>query len=118
MTSVSQRTSYKLRKEVSQKLNKLPMSYFDKQNTGDILSIITNDIDTIQLNLNGSATQLVSSIVTIIGIFIMMCSINVTLAILTALVLPVASIVVMIIVKKSQKHFVNQQKYLDRKSVV
>ena len=112
MTSVSQRTSYKLRKEVSQKLNKLPMSYFDKQNTGDILSIITNDIDTIQLNLNGSATQLVSSIVTIIGIFVMMCSINVTLAILTALVLPVASIVVMIIVKKSQKHFVNQQKYL------
>ena len=112
MTSVSQRTSYKLRKEVSQKLNKLPMSYFDKQNTGDILSIITNDIDTIQLNLNSSATQLVSSIVTIIGIFVMMCSINVTLAILTALVLPVASIVVMIIVKKSQKHFVNQQKYL------
>ena len=112
MTSVSQRTSYKLRKEVSQKLNKLPMSYFDKQNTGDILSIITNDIDTIQLNLNGSATQLVSSIVTVIGIFVMMCSINVTLAILTALVLPVASIVVMILVKKSQKHFVNQQKYL------
>lgn len=112
MTSVSQRTSYKLRKEVSQKLNKLPMSYFDKQNTGDILSIITNDIDTIQLNLNGSATQLVSSIVTIIGIFVMMCSINVTLAILTALVLPVASVIVMLIVKKSQKHFVNQQKYL------
>ncbi len=112
MTSVSQRTSYRLRKEVSQKLNKLPMSYFDKQNTGDILSIITNDIDTIQLNLNSSATQLVSSIVTIIRIFVMMCSINVTLAILTALVLPVASIIVMLIVKKSQKHFVNQQKYL------
>jgi len=112
MTSVSQRTSYKLRKEVSQKLNKLPMSYFDKQNTGDILSIITNDIDTIQLNLNSSATQLVSSIVTIIGIFVMMCSINVTLAILTALVLPVASVIVMLIVKKSQKYFVNQQKYL------
>jgi ATP-binding cassette subfamily B protein len=112
MTSVSQRTSYRLRKEVSQKLNKLPMSYFDKQNTGDILSIITNDIDTIQLNLNSSATQLVSSIVTIIGIFVMMCSINVTLAILTALVLPVASVIVMLIVKKSQKYFVNQQKYL------
>jgi len=112
MTSVSQRTSYKLRQEVSKKLNKLPMSYFDKQNTGDILSIITNDIDTIQLNLNSSATQLVTSIVTVIGIFIMMCSINVTLAILTALVLPVASIIVMLIVKKSQKYFVNQQKYL------
>lgn len=112
MTSVSQKTSYKLRKEVSHKLNRLPMSYFDKQSTGDILSIITNDIDTIQLNLNGSATQLVSSIVTVIGIFIMMCSINVTLAILTALVLPIASVIVMFIVKKSQKHFVNQQKYL------
>lgn len=112
MTSVSQKTSYKLRKEVSHKLNRLPMSYFDKQSTGDILSIITNDIDTIQLNLNQSATQLVSSIVTVVGIFIMMCSINVTLAILTALVLPIASVIVMLIVKKSQKHFVNQQKYL------
>ena len=112
MTGVSQRTSYKLRKEVSQKLNKLPMSYYDKQNTGDILSIITNDIDTLQLNLNQSATQLVSSIVTLIGIFIMMCTINITLAIITALVIPVASIIIMFIAKKSQKHFVNQQKYL------
>ncbi len=112
MTSVSQRTSYKLRKEVSKKLNKLPMGYFDKQNTGDILSIITNDIDTLQINLNQSATQLITSIVTVIGIFIMMCSINVTLAIVTALVLPVASIIVMLIVRKSQKYFVNQQNYL------
>ena len=112
MTHVSQRASYKLRKEISHKLNKLPMSYYDKQNTGDIMSVITNDIDTLQLNLNQSATQLVSSIVTLIGIFIMMCTINITLAIITALILPVASIIVMIIVKKSQKHFVNQQKYL------
>ena len=112
MTHVSQRASYKLRKEISHKLNKLPMSYYDKQNTGDIMSVITNDIDTLQLNLNQSATQLVSSIVTLIGIFIMMCTINVTLAIITALILPVASIIVMIIVKKSQKHFVNQQNYL------
>lgn len=88
------------------------MSYFDKENTGDILSIITNDIDTLQLNLNQSATQLVTSIVTVIGIFIMMCTINITLAIVTALVLPFASIFVMFIVSKSQKHFINQQKYL------
>jgi len=114
MTGISQRTSYKLRKEVSNKLSKLPMSYFDSQDTGDILSTITNDIDTIQLNLNGSATQLVSSIVTVVGIFIMMCSINVTLALVTALVLPVASIIVMLIVKKSQKHFKKQQDYLAR----
>ncbi len=112
MTSVSSRTCYKLRKEVSIKLNKLPMSYFDKQNTGDTLSIITNDIDTLQMSLNSSLTQVVSSIVTLIGIFIMMCSINVTLAIITALVLPVASTIVLIIVGKSQKHFINQQKYL------
>ena len=112
MTGISQKTSYKLRREVSNKLNKLPMSYFDKQDTGDILSIITNDIDTIQLNLNSSATQLITSLVTVIGIFIMMCSINITLAIVTALVLPLASIVVMFIAKKSQKHFVNQQNYL------
>ena len=114
MTGISQRTSYKLRKEVSNKLTKLPMSYFDTQDTGDILSTITNDIDTIQLNLNGSATQLLSSIVTVVGIFIMMCSINVTLSLVTALVLPVASIIVMLIVKKSQKHFKNQQDYLAR----
>lgn len=112
MTHVSQRASYRLRKKISQKLNKLPMHYYDDQNTGDILSVITNDIDTLQLNLNQSATQLVSSIVTLFGIFIMMCTINVTLAIITALIIPVASIIVMLIVKKSQKHFFNQQKYL------
>ena len=112
MTGISQKTSYKLRSEVSYKLNKLPMSYYDKQDTGDILSIITNDIDTIQLNLNSSATQLVSSIVTVIGIFIMMCSINVVLALVTAIVLPIAGAITMFIVKRSQKHFKNQQKYL------
>jgi len=112
MTRVSQQTSYSLRKNIAHKLNKLPMSYFDSENTGDILSIITNDVDTLQASLNQSATQLVSSLVTIIGIFVMMCTINVTLAIITALVLPFASIIVMSIVKKSQKHFVNQQKFL------
>lgn len=112
MTGVSGRACYKLRKEVSNKLNKLPMKYYDRVSTGDILSIITNDIDTIQINLNNSTTQLITSIVTVIGIFAMMCSINVILAIVTALVLPVASIIVMLIVKKSQKHFVRQQNYL------
>ena len=112
MTSVSQKTSYKLRQKISNKLNHLPMSYYDKEETGNILSIITNDIDTLQINLNQSATELVSSIVTLIGIFIIMCTINVTLAIATALVIPVASFIVMQIVKKSQNHFTNQQKYL------
>ncbi len=112
MTGVSQRTSYKLRKEVSLKLNKLPMEYYDRESVGDTLSIITNDIDTLQLSLNNSLTQLVTSLVTVVGIFIMMCTINVTLAIITALVLPIASFFVLLIVKKSQKYFSNQQKYL------
>lgn len=112
MTHVAQRASYKLRKRISHKLNKMPMNYYDKQNTGDILSIITNDIDTLQLNLNQSATQLISSIVTLIGIFVMMCTVNFTLAIITALILPIAGIIVMIIVSKSQKYFMNQQNYL------
>ena len=112
MTSVSQKLSYKLRKDVSYKLNKLPMKYYDKSSTGDILSIITNDIDTIGFTLNNGATQIITSIVTIIGIFIMMCTINVILALITAIVLPFASIIVMKIVKKSQKYFANNQKYL------
>ncbi len=112
MTSVSQKVSYELRKEVSYKLNKLPMKFYDREATGDILSIITNDIDTLQISLNGSLTQIVSAIVTLIGIFIMMVSINLTLALITALVLPFASFIVLLIVSKSQKHFVNQQKYL------
>lgn len=112
MTGISSKVSYKLRQNISQKLNKLPMKYFDTENNGSILSIITNDIDVIQTNLTNSATQLVSSIVTIIGIFAMMCSINFTLALFTALVLPIASIIVMLIVSKSQKHFTNQQNYL------
>lgn len=112
MTGISSKVSYKLRQNISHKLNKLPMKYFDTENTGSILSIITNDIDVIQTNLTNSATQLVSSIVTIIGIFAMMCSINFTLALFTALVLPIASVIVMLIVSKSQKHFTNQQNYL------
>lgn len=112
MTGISSKVSYKLRQNISHKLNKLPMKYFDTENTGSILSIITNDIDVIQTNLTNSATQLVSSIVTIIGIFAIMCSINFTLALFTALVLPIASVIVMLIVSKSQKHFTNQQNYL------
>ncbi len=112
MTHVSQKLCYNLRKEVSYKLNKLPMGYFDKVATGDIMSIVTNDIDMLQISLNQSLTQVITSIVTVIGIFIMMLSINVFLAIITAIVLPIASLIVMAIVTKSQKYFVNQQNYL------
>lgn len=112
MSGISQKTTYRLRKEISEKIKKLPMRYFDSKTTGETLSIITNDVDTLQQSLNDSATQLVASIVTVIGIFIMMCTINVSLAILTALVLPIASIFVMFVMKRSQKYFQRQQEYL------
>jgi len=112
MSGISQKTTHRMRKQMSEKLHRLPMKYYDKNQTGEILSIITNDIDTLGQSLNQSATQLVTSIVTVIGIFIMMCTINVAMAIITALVLPVAMIFVGIVVKKSQKHFENQQNYL------
>ena len=112
MSGISKKTTYRLRKEISEKIKKLPMRYFDSKTTGETLSVITNDVDTLQQSLNESATELVTSIVTVIGIFIMMCTINVSLAILTALVLPIASIFVMAVMKRSQKHFQNQQKYL------
>lgn len=112
MSGISKKTTYRLRKEISEKIKKLPMRYFDSKTTGETLSIITNDVDTLQQSLNQSATQLITSIVTVIGIFIMMCSINVSLAILTALVLPIAGIFVSVVMKHSQKYFQNQQKYL------
>lgn len=112
MSGISKKTTYRLRKEISEKIKKLPMRYFDSKTTGETLSVITNDVDTLQQSLNESSTELVTSIVTVIGIFIMMCTINVSLAILTALVLPIASFFVMAVMKRSQKYFQNQQKYL------
>ena len=112
MAGISKKVTYGLRKEMSEKIKKLPMDYFDRVNNGETLSIITNDIDTLGMSLNQSAVTVVTTLVTVVGIFIMMCTINVTLAIFTALVLPVATIFVGTIVKKSQKYFENQQKYL------
>ncbi len=112
MAGISKKVTYGLRKQMSEKIKRLPMNYFDRVTTGETLSIISNDVDTLGLSLNQSAVTVVTSIVTVIGIFVMMCSINVTLAILTALVLPVASIFVMFVVGKSQKYFASQQTYL------
>ena len=111
MAGISKKVTYGLRKEMSEKIKKLPMNYFDRVTTGETLSIISNDVDTLGMSLNESAVTVVTSIVTVIGIFAMMCSINVVLAILTALVLPVASILIMFIVNKSQKYFENYQSY-------
>ncbi len=112
MTNISQKYAYDLRKKVSEKMNKVPISYYDKKNNGEVLSIITNDIDIIGQNLNQSATQMITSVVTLIGIIIMMLSINITITIIVVLMLPIVSFVASKVVKYSQKHFINQQNYL------
>ena len=112
MTGVAQKLTYKLRNDIATKLNKLPMKYFDKKTNGEVLSIITNDIDTLSQNLNQSITEIITSICTIIGIIIMMLSISVTMTIVSFIILPISILVVKKIVGKSQKYFKRQQEYL------
>ena len=112
MTSISQKLTYRLRNDVAIKINKLPMSFFDKKTHGDILSIVTNDIDMLSQNLNQSITQIITSVCTIIGILIMMLSISVTMTIISLIIVPLSFFVIRIVVKKSQKYFNKQQEYL------
>ena len=112
MTAVSQKLTYKLRNDIAIKINKLPMKYFDTKTHGEVLSIITNDIDTLSMNLNQSITQIITSICTIIGILIMMISISWKMTLISLIILPIAGILVKIIVSKSQKYFKAQQDYL------
>ena len=112
MTGISQKTTYKLRKEISEKINRLPMSYFDKKTNGETLSLITNDVDTFSQNMDQSITQLITSIITVIGIIIMMLSIDKIMTLIALLIIPISLVLVGIVVKFSQKHFKNQQKYL------
>lgn len=112
MTNISQKLAYRLRKEVSKKMNKIPMSYYDSKTHGEILSVITNDIDTLSQNLNIEATQIISSIATIIGILIMMFSIDWIMTLIALVVLPLSAIIIALIMKKSQKYFTDQQNFL------
>ncbi len=112
MTNVAQKITYKLRNDVAIKINKLPMKYFDKKTNGEVLSIITNDIDTLSMNLNQSITEIITSVCTIIGILIMMFSISWQMTLISLVILPIAGILVTGIVKKSQKYFIRQQNYL------
>ena len=112
MTNVSQKITYKLRNDIVKKINKMPMKYFDKKTNGEVLSVITNDVDTMSQNLNQSITQIITAVCTIIGIFIMMLSINVTMTLISLVILPITTIIVSKIVKKSQKYFKRQQDFL------
>lgn len=112
MTTVSQKITYKLRNDIAIKINKLPMKYFDKRTNGEVLSVITNDIDTLSMNLNQSITQIITSICTIIGILVMMFSISWQMTLISLIIFPIAGVLVKSIVAKSQKYFKNQQDYL------
>lgn len=112
MTRVSQKVTYKLRADISKKINKLPMKYFDKKNHGEVLSIITNDVDTLSMNLNQSITEIITSICTVVGILIMMLTISWEMTLISLIILPISGIIVKNIVGKSQKYFKRQQDYL------
>ncbi len=112
MTGVSQKVSYRLRKELIAKINRMPMNYFGRSTHGEALSRVTNDVDTLAQNLNQSITQLVTSVTTIIGVLVMMLSISPLMTLVALLILPVSLALVLIVVKISQKYFKSQQEYL------
>ncbi|MCI5635739.1 MAG: ABC transporter ATP-binding protein/permease [Sarcina ventriculi] len=111
---IVQKMSYSFRKQISEKMNRMPLKYFDKRSKGDVLSILTNDVGMISENLNQSLTQVITSIVTLIGVLIMMFSISWIMTLIAIIILPVSGLLMGSIVKKSQKYFTEQQKYLGK----
>lgn len=114
MSGVAQKVSYNLRKAISEKINRLPLSYFDTKTHGEVLSRVTNDVDTVSNTLNQSLSQIVTSVTTLIGVLIMMFSISWIMTLATLLIMPISTILIVTVVKKSQKHFKTQQEYLGR----
>ena len=112
MSGMSQRLCYDFRRQISEKINRLPLSYFEKRTVGEVLSRITNDIDTLGQSLNQSVTQLITSITTMIGVLIMMLSISPQMTLIAILILPVSVILVLLVVRFSQRYFKDQQSYL------
>lgn len=112
MTGVSNDAVYNLRKDISKKINRLPVKYFESRTNGEILSRITNDVDTLQMGLNQSITQLITSVTTLIGVFAMMLSINAWMTLAALLILPISMMIIGFVMKHSQKYFQDQQKYL------
>lgn len=112
ISGVSQDAAFSLRKDISEKMNRLPLSYFDKHSSGDILSRVTNDIDTIAQSLNQSLSTLISNVVTLVGIFIMMLTISWQMTLIAVVVLPVSMTMISLVMKHSQKYFIQQQNSL------
>jgi ATP-binding cassette subfamily B multidrug efflux pump len=112
MSKISADITYKMRKEISEKLNRLPLSYFDRVSQGEVLSRVTNDVDVISNTLNQSLSEIITSVTRIIGVLIMMLSISVTMTLIGLIVVPLTMIFVKVIIGKSQVHFRRQQEYL------
>lgn len=112
MTNVSQKMTYSLRKEISEKIHRIPMKYYEKNTHGEVLSRVTNDVDTLGMHLNQSITQLITSLTTIIGVLIMMLSISWIMTLIALVILPISTALILLVVKKSQKYFKQQQEYL------
>ncbi len=112
MTNVAMKLTYQFRKEIAAKINRMPLRYFDGTNHGEVLSRVTNDVDTVSQTLNQSMTQIITSVASIIGVLVMMLSISVTMTIVALVILPVSAVFIMLIVKQSQKYFKQQQDYL------
>lgn len=114
MSGVAQKITYRMRKELSEKISRMPLGYFESKTHGEILSRITNDVDTLGQSLNQSVTQLITSITTMVGVLIMMLTISPVMTLIALLILPVSMVFVMQIVKHSQKYFTKQQEYLGK----
>lgn len=112
MTSVSQKICYRIRKEISEKINRMPMKYFESRTYGEVLSRITNDVDTLGMGLNQSVTQIITSSATLIGTLVMMISISPLMTLIALVILPVSAALISVVIKFSQKHFRTQQEYL------
>ena len=112
MTGITQKVCYKLRKEISEKINRMPMKYFESRTYGEVLSRITNDVDTLGQGLNQSITTIISSVATLIGVLVMMLSISPLMTLIALVILPISVALISFVVKKSQKYFKSQQEYL------
>lgn len=112
MSTISQKITYRMRKEISEKIDRMPMNYFESRTTGEVLSRITNDVDTLGQSLNQSLTQLITSTFTIVGVIVMMLSISVKMTGIAILIVPISLILILVVVKNSQKYFKTQQEYL------
>lgn len=114
MTGVSQKLSYRFRQEISEKINRMPLAYFESRTVGEVLSRITNDVDTLGMSLSQSITTLITSVTTIVGVLIMMLSISPLMTLIALLILPISMTLISIVVRFSQKHFVTHQTYLGK----